>query len=177
MQIPLTLPEHTTPLPTRRDVQALSPVSPIPGVEGLAETLDPRLALQWTQPVLADQSADLTRSALEAVVNGSPENDTAPGKIPATLPTGTVTWSSLAQVLGPLLQRISALPTGTPVPWPAEPTSTTNSKGAVKDADAPALLRALHSVQQQLTRSDLFAPQHLFRHWFKSPESSDSFST
>lgn len=176
MQIPLTLPEHTTPLPTRRDVQALSPVSPIPGVEGLAETLDPRLALQWTQPVLSDQSADLTRSALEAVVNGSPEADTAPGKTPATLSTGTVTWSSLAQVLGPLLQRISALPPGTPVPWPAAPTSATSIEGAVQDADAPALLPALHSVRQQLTRSDLFAPQHLFRHWFKSPESSDSSS-
>jgi len=33
MQIPLTLPEQTTPQPTRRDIQALSPVSPVPGVE------------------------------------------------------------------------------------------------------------------------------------------------
>lgn len=167
MQIPLTLPEQTTPLPTRRDIQALTPVSPVPGVEGLAETLDPRLALQWTQPVLADHSADLARSALESVATAHTDSKTSAGTVPAPVPTPTVTWSTLAQVLEPLLQRIQASTTDAIVLWPEAPRHQTDNQGA-PDAGTPALLRALDSLHRQLTQSDLFAHQHLIRHWFQA---------
>lgn len=170
MQIPLTLPEQTTPLPTRRDIQALSPVSPVPGVEGLAETLDPRLAVQWTQPVLGDQSSDATRSALASAI-GTPSGSLgqpAPG--PSTPPS--VSWSSLAQVLGPWLQRLSESGSRVDVQWPTsagQPLASDNLS-----TSAQGLLQALNTLHRQLTQSDLFAPQHLIRHWFKPPDIPES---
>ncbi len=166
MQIPLTLPELTTPLPARRDIQALSPVSPVPGVESIAETLDPRLALQWTQPVLADQSADPTRTALEGMTTSRSDASTATG-----LPTAnaasmqTVTWSTLAQVLAPLLLRISAASPNASVAWP-EDLSLSPSSPLAPDGNAQALLGAMDNLHNRLIQSDLFAPQHLLRHWF-----------
>ena len=166
MQIPLTLPEQTTPLPTRRDVQALSPVSPVPGVESQAETLDPRLALQWTQPVLGHQASDASRSVLEgATLTPSPSPPLAP-------PTGTasaVAWSSLAQVLGPLLQRVSDAQTQSTVLWPG----TAPSPSLASDAPTPtsvAVTQALLSLRTQLAQSDVFAAHHLVKQWFAPPE-------
>ncbi len=167
MQIPLTLPEQTTPLPTRREIQALSPVSPVPGVEGIAETLDPRLALQWTQPVLADHSADLARSVLEGIAATPSDAKNSGGTVPVPLVALTVTWSALAQTLEPLLQRIHASTTDAAVPWPTTPTQGADSEAAA-EVGAPALLRAMDSLHRQLTQSDLFAPQHLIRHWFQA---------
>lgn len=165
MQIPLTLPEQTTPLPTRRDIQALSPVSPVPGVEAQAETLDPRLAVQWTQPVLGDQSADLARSVLDSVA--TPTSPSGSPSTPATTPQA-VAWSSLAQMLGPLLQRISDSAT-TVVPWPTHAPPLT-SRAPASAQDGPALMEALQALRTQLAESDVFAAHHLARHWFKPPD-------
>lgn len=172
MQIPLTLPEQTTPLPNRRDIQALSPVSPVPGVEGLAETLDPRLALQWTQPVLGDQSADLARSVLESVATPTPAAGTSP---PPSSGAAALSWSSLAQVLGPLLQRIADSPASPSVPWPAEPVAI---RPDASEADTPvtAFTQGLQSLRHQLAQSDLFAAHHLARQWF-APPSTLAYST
>ena len=166
MQIPLTLPEQNTPLPTRRDIQALSPVSPVPGVEAQAETLDPRLALQWTQPVLGDQSADLARSVLESVT--TPTSSSGSSAAPATTPQA-VAWSSLAQMLGPLLQRISDTTSTAGVPWPTHEAPFT-SHAPTSTQDGPALMEALQALRTQLAESDVFAAHHLARHWFKPPD-------
>jgi hypothetical protein len=171
MQIPLTLPEQTTPLPTRRDIQALSPVSPVPGVEGLAETLDPRLALQWTQPVLGDQSADLTRSVLEQVALAAPAPTAGDASRPAAS-ASAVAWSSLAQVLAPLLQRIEQADPTSSVRWPAEsPHPPAADASASNDLSGP-LMQAMQSLRTQLAQSDVFAAHHLIRQWFKPPETS-----
>ncbi|MFM2241050.1 MAG: hypothetical protein RJA69_2424 [Pseudomonadota bacterium] len=175
MQIPLTLPEQITPLPTRRDIQALSPVSPVPGVEGIAETLDPRLAVQWTQPVLADQSADPTRTALEGMVITRPDTRAATAPPPTALSAQTVTWSLLAQALAPLLQRIRTTSPDASVPWPDTAPSPTSGP-AVADTSAQALLSAMDSLHHRLAASDLFAPQHLLRHWFKGADTQVSSS-
>jgi len=169
MQIPLTLPEQTTPLPTRRDIQALSPVSPVPGVEGQAETLDPRLALQWTQPVLGDQASDLARSVLERVSMPAPTQAPTSGS-PTTPPA--VAWSSLAQALGPLLQRIQQTDPAAGVPWPALGTSLPAPEAG--GSNGTALHQALQSLRTQLVKSDVFAAQHLVQHWFSSPDSPTS---
>ena len=168
MQIPLTLPDQTTPLPARRDIQALSPVSPVPGVEGQAETLDPRLALQWTQPVLGDQSTDLTRSVLEGAAPPP-----SPGEIPAesVAKPQPMIWSSLAQLLGPLLQRIGDVGSSSTLSWPghlAHPIE--NSSTSL--ADGADVVQALHTLRTQLAESDVFAPHHLVRHWFKPPDNA-----
>jgi len=176
MQIPLTLPESTTPLPARRDIQALSPVSPVPGVEGLAETLDPRLSLQWTQPVLGHQSADLTRSSLESVSVETPNTGVANSPASTVAAGPTVTWSSLAQVLGPLLQRMGAATSDSTVPWPTTSSPQPKHDQDSTNADAPALLRSLNTLHHQLAESDLFASQHLMRHWFRSSDATESSS-
>lgn len=168
MQIPLTLPEQTTPLPTRRDIQALSPVSPVPGVEAQAETLDPRLALQWTQPVLGDHAADLARSVLDSVTTPEPPAGQSPQ--PAA-PAPIVAWSTLAQTLGPMLQRMGSAASLSAVAWPADAPSTT-SRPQPEPADGSRLMEALHSLRNQLAQSDVFAAHHLVRHWFKPPDDS-----
>jgi hypothetical protein len=169
MQIPLTLPEQTTPLPTRRDIQALSPVSPVPGVESQAETLDPRLALQWTQPVLADQSADLARSVLERASMPMPAQAPATGT-PTTSPA--VAWSSLAQALGPLLQRIQNADPSVGVRWPTSDTSLPGTDAQA--SNGLTLHQAMQSLRSQLAQSDVFAAQHLVEQWFKAPDQASS---
>ncbi len=162
MQIPLTLPEQTTPQPTRRDIQALSPVSPVPGVEGQAETLDPRLALQWTQPVLGGQSTDLARSVLERVTPPA----SAPGAAPGTATAAqAIAWSSLAQTLGPLLQRIGLSGSADGVAWPTA-TSPATERPPTSQPAGSAVVEALSSLRRQLAASDVFAAHHLVRHWF-----------
>ena len=170
MQIPLTLPEQTTPLPTRRDVQALSPVSPVPGVEALAETLDPRLALQWTQPVLGDQPTDASRSVLEGATLAP--SDTA-GLSPPLRTTSAVAWSALAQLLGPLLQRVSDAQSPSSVPWPDAPPSPLLKTDAAP-LSSTHITQALQSLRTQLAQSDVFAAHHLVRHWFTLPERDSS---
>ena len=167
MQIPLTLPEQITPLPTRRDIQALSPVSPVPGVEGQAETLDPRLALQWTQPVLGDQATNLARSVLERVPTPAPALESWAG-MPTASPA--VAWSTLAQALGPLLQRIQNADPSVGVRWP-----TSGSPSTAPSADATSDMtvhQAMQSLRTQLAQSDVFAGQHLVQHWFTRPYQS-----
>ena len=170
MQIPLTPPDHTTPLPARREVQALSPVTPTPGVESQAETLDTRLALQWTQPVLGDHSADIARSALERIqAVQSQAHPSSPTSNPNT--HAAVSWSSLAQVLGPLLERMAAHPADEGVAWPGY--SKAMAAGEAPTTEPPhtsPLLQALQRIYAQLTQSDLFAAQHLARHWFRPPQ-------
>jgi len=165
MQIPLTLPEQATPLPARRDIQALSPVSPVPGVEGQAETLNPRLALQWTQPVLGGQSADLTRSVLERV--NPPAS--ASGPSPASGSSAqAIAWSSLGHTLGPLLQRIGIAGSADGVSWPAA-ASPAYTQPPASHPEGSAVVEALNSLRRQLAASDVFAAHHLVQHWFAPP--------
>ena len=169
MQIPLTLPEQIRPLPTRRDIQALSPVGPVPGVEGQAETLDPRLALQWTQPVLADQATAQARSVLERVPTPAPALESSAG-MPTASPA--VAWSTLAQALGPLLQRIQNADPSVGVRWP-----TSGSPSTAPHADAASDMtvhQAMQSLRTQLAQSDVFAGQHLVQHWFTRPDQSST---
>lgn len=166
MQIPLTLPEQITPLPTRRDIQALSPVGPVPGVEAQAETLDPRLAVQWTQPVLSDQSADLARSVLERVPPPAPP----PGSsLATTTAPQAIAWSSLAQILGPLLQRVGDAGSTTGLTWPAS-ISPAAAQPSASPAKVDDMVEALNSLRAQLVQSDVFAAHHLVRHWFTPPD-------
>ena len=68
MFIPTPVQELHLPLTQKLEVSPISPVSAVPGVPEDAQSLDSRVALQWTQPVFAGAEGQAGRSALTAPV-------------------------------------------------------------------------------------------------------------
>ena len=66
MFIPTPVQELHLPLTQKLEVSPISPVSAVPGVPEDAQSLDSRVALQWTQPVFAGAEGQAGRSALTA---------------------------------------------------------------------------------------------------------------
>jgi hypothetical protein len=66
MFIPTPVQELHLPLTQKLEVSPVLPVTAVPGVAEEAQSLDSRVALQWTQPVFAGAEAQAGRSALTA---------------------------------------------------------------------------------------------------------------
>jgi hypothetical protein len=66
MFIPTPVQELHLPLTQKLEVGPVLPVSAVPGVAEQAQSLDSRVALQWTQPVFAGAEGQAGRSALTA---------------------------------------------------------------------------------------------------------------
>jgi hypothetical protein len=66
MFIPTPVQELHLPLTQKLEVSPIAPVSAVPGVPEDAQSLDSRVALQWTQPVFAGAEGQAGRSALTA---------------------------------------------------------------------------------------------------------------
>jgi len=66
MFIPTPVQELHLPLTQKLEVGPVFPVSAVPGVAEEAQSLDSRVALQWTQPVFAGAEGQAGRSALTA---------------------------------------------------------------------------------------------------------------
>jgi hypothetical protein len=66
MFIPVPVQELHLPLTQKLEVGPVSPVTAVPGVAEEAQSLDSRVALQWTQPVFAGAEGQAGRSALVA---------------------------------------------------------------------------------------------------------------
>ena len=66
MYIPIPAQELHLPLTQKLEVSPVVPVSAVPGVPEDAQSLDSRVALQWTQPVFAGAEGQAGRSALTA---------------------------------------------------------------------------------------------------------------
>jgi hypothetical protein len=66
MFIPTPVQELHLPLTQKLEVGPVLPVTAVPGVAEEAQSLDSRVALQWTQPVFAGAEAQAGRSALTA---------------------------------------------------------------------------------------------------------------
>ena len=66
MFIPTPVQELHLPLTQKLEVSPVAPVSAVPGVPEDAQSLDSRVALQWTQPVFAGAEGQAGRSALTA---------------------------------------------------------------------------------------------------------------
>ena len=66
MFIPTPVQELHLPLTQKLEISPISPVSAVPGVPEDAQSLDSRVALQWTQPVFAGAEGQAGRSALAA---------------------------------------------------------------------------------------------------------------
>ena len=66
MFIPTPVQELHLPLTQKLEVGPVLPVTAVPGVAEEAQSLDSRVALQWTQPVFAGAEGQAGRSALAA---------------------------------------------------------------------------------------------------------------
>ena len=66
MFIPTPVQELHLPLTQKLEVGPVLPVTAVPGVAEEAQSLDSRVALQWTQPVFAGAEGQAERSALTA---------------------------------------------------------------------------------------------------------------
>ena len=66
MFIPTPVQELHLPLTQKLEVGPVMPVTAVPGVAEEAQSLDSRVALQWTQPVFAGAEGQAGRSALTA---------------------------------------------------------------------------------------------------------------
>ena len=66
MFIPTPVQELHLPLTQKLEVGPVLPVTAVPGVAEEAQSLDSRVALQWTQPVFAGAEGQAGRSALTA---------------------------------------------------------------------------------------------------------------
>jgi len=66
MFIPIPVQELHLPLTQKLEVGPVLPITAVPGVAEEAQSLDSRVALQWTQPVFAGAEGQAVRSALVA---------------------------------------------------------------------------------------------------------------
>ena len=180
MQIPVSLPDPTTlPPSVRRDTQAATPVTPLSSVGGTTEAPDPRLTLQWAQPVTGQRASDPARTVPERVAPSAVlhARDNADGMSPDVSPS--VQWSESGRALSQLL-RTSTQHMGEDgnVVWPSPPNDDSGQ-------GLPPTQQVLHFMQRLylgLMQSDVFAAQHLSQAWQrikpKAPDAStDSASS
>jgi hypothetical protein len=73
MFIPTPVQELHLPLTQKLEVGPVVPVTAVPGVPEDAQSLDSRVALQWTQPVFAGAEGQAGRSALAKLATPLPE--------------------------------------------------------------------------------------------------------
>ena len=158
MQIPASPPDLSIPLIARREVQPVQPITAAPGLSEIAEHLDSRVALQWTQPVFQGESADPTRSALMQVA--SPLLSRNAQHSPQTqnpAPSKGIEWSTASPSLQALLSGSSPIRSATTLPlW-----SQTQGSTPTSNDDAPDVIKRMASAYQELKSSKVFAAQHL----------------
>jgi hypothetical protein len=73
MFIPTPVQELHLPLTQKLEVTPIAPVSAVPGVPEDAQSLDSRVALQWTQPAFAGAEGQAGRSVLAKLATPLPE--------------------------------------------------------------------------------------------------------
>jgi hypothetical protein len=168
MQIPINPPDLQLGQAAQRERQAVIPVTAIPSVPEIAQTLAPHVALQWAQPVFSDQGADPTRSKVQTEVSPDP-GSSAPGRVgiatknePATL----MQWSEPGLILTQLLKQTqTSAAFNEPSPWPELPPApeSTDPAQALPTNQATQAFQRLFTA---LASSDVFAAQQLASHWY-----------
>lgn len=162
MQIPALPPDISLPTQSRRDLQALSPITAVPGIPESAENLNPAIALQWTQPVLTSQASQSLRSHLETLTNAK-AGVTTTEQAPSTL-LQAVALSPIGALLQKLL--IASAKTSESIPWPNDQKQFPSENMSVT--------RAMASLYKALESSDAFSASHLVNHFFGRSTDSDS---
>ena len=179
MFIPTPVQELHLPLTQKLEVGPVLPVTAVPGVAEEAQSLDSRVALQWTQPVFAGAEGQAGRSALTAPLpnallqspktavpgyepQGADPDALKSGDVHPLLAQGLSTWlsgvlakpSSAANVAS--LAMLMANGLGKTTVKPAGDEATTTSSEVISQ---------LKSIYQNLVGSDVFAAQRLNEAW------------
>ncbi len=183
MFIPTPVQELHLPLTQKLEVSPVVPVSAVPGVPEDAQSLDSRVALQWTQPVFAGAEGQAGRSALTAplpqallqspksVVPGYQPQGADPdalGNVHPLLAQGLSNWLSgvLAKQSGNAnatnLMQLMANVKGQATPQTNEPATSTSAE----------LKNNLQNLYQAIARSDVFAAQKLNEAWVSRRDTS-----
>ena len=183
MFIPTPVQELHLPLTQKLEVSPVVPVSAVPGVPEDAQSLDSRVALQWTQPVFAGAEGQAGRSVLTAplpqallqspksVVPGYQPQGADPdalGNVHPLLAQGLSNWLSgvLAKQSGNAkatnLMQLMANVKGQGTPQTNEPATSTSTE----------LKNNLQNLYQAIARSDVFAAQKLNEAWVSRRDTS-----
>ena len=179
MFIPTPVQELHLPLTQKLEVGPVLPVTAVPGVAEEAQSLDSRVALQWTQPVFPGAEGQAGRSALTAPLPNallqSPKTAVPgyepQGADPDALKSGDA-HPLLAQGLSTWLSGVLAKPSSA-----ANVTSLAMLKanGVGKAASKPAggedattsseVMSQLKNIYQSIAGSNVFAAQRLNEAW------------
>ena len=185
MFIPTPVQELHLPLTQKLEVGPVAPVTAVAGVPEDAQSLDSRVALQWTQPVFAGAEGQAGRSALAApppqvllqspksVVPGYEPQGADPdalqsGDVHPLLAQGLSNWLSsvLAKQSGNAnatnLMQLMANVKGQTTPQTNEPATSTSAE----------LKNNLQNLYQAIAKSDVFAAQKLNEAWVSRRDTS-----
>jgi hypothetical protein len=185
MFIPTPVQELHLPLTQKLEVGPVAPVTAVAGVPEDAQSLDSRVALQWTQPVFAGAEGQAGRSALAApppqallqspksVVPGYEPQGADPdalqsGDVHPLLAQGLSNWLSsvLAKQSGNAnatnLMQLMANVKGQTTPQTNDPATSTSAE----------LKNNLQNLYQAIARSDVFAAQKLNEAWVSRRDTS-----
>ena len=185
MFIPTPVQELHLPLTQKLEVSPVSPVSAVPGVPEDAQSLDSRVALQWTQPVFAGAEGQAGRSALAAplpqALLQSPKSAVPgfqpQGADPDALKAGDV-HPLLAQGLSTWLSGVLARSNGNvanlmPFILNLAGQASTKPKGSEPNAPSSADIQVqLKNIYQAIAKSDVFAAQKLNEAWLSKRDAS-----
>lgn len=166
MQILAPAQDLHLPLTQRQEAKPVVPVTAVPGVAEQAQSLDSRVALQWTQPVFQGDQGQPARSALAAPLplpvpgfepQGADPDVLSSGQLHPLLAQGLATW--IGRVLGkPEAQSPPIGPTWSDAPAQADASTT--------PAPAAASVQGkLSGLYQALAGSEVFAAQRLAEAW------------
>ncbi len=188
MFIPTPVQELHLPLTQKLEVGPVLPVTAVPGVAEEAQSLDSRVALQWTQPVFSGAEGQAGRSALTAplpqALLQSPKvavpGYEPQGADPDALKSGDV-HPLLAQGLSSWLSGVLAksngnangtsnfpnlvLPMAKASEQASENTAPKATSNEASSTNASAVMGQLKNIFQAIAGSDVFAAQRLNEAW------------
>jgi hypothetical protein len=185
MFIPTPVQELHLPLTQKLEVGPVSPVTAVPGVAEEAQSLDSRVALQWTQPVFAGAEGQAARSALAAPLpqallqspklavpgfqpQGADPDALKSGDVHPLLAQGLSTW--LSGVLAKSNGNVANL-----MPFLLSIAAQTSAKPKDGEPKAPSsadINSQLKSIYQAIAKSDVFAAQKLNEAWLSRRDAS-----
>jgi hypothetical protein len=188
MFIPAPAPDLHLPLTQKLEASPVVPVTAVPGVAEEAQSLDSRVALQWTQPVFSGAEGQAGRSGLSAplpeALLKSPKTAVPgyepQGADPDALKSGDV-HPLLAQGLSSWLSGVLAksngnanattnltnliLPMAKASNQASENTTLKTTNNEAISASASAVMGQLKNIFQAIAGSDAFAAQRLNEAW------------
>jgi hypothetical protein len=188
MFIPVPVQELHLPLTQKLEVGPVLPVTAVPGVAEEAQSLDSRVALQWTQPVFAGAEGQAGRSALVAPLpeallkspktavpgyepQGADPDALKSGDVHPLLAQGLSNWLSgvLAKSSGNAYGTSNlpnlVLPMGKASEQASENTLLKATSNEASGTNASAVMGQLKNIFLAIAGSDVFAAQRLNEAW------------